>query len=79
MTTRIQGYEAALDRLAADRAIPAHTAATAKIVLQALARSGSEGVPTLVAPLSIQDRMLSVGPVPLLRLPPLHWLDDVAR
>ena len=79
MTTRIQGYEAALDRLAADRAIPAHTAATAKIVLRALARSGPEGIPTLVAPLSIQDRILSVGPVPLLRLPPLHWLDGVAR
>ena len=79
MTTRIQGYEAALDRLTADQAIPAHTAATAKIVLRALARSGGEGVPTLVAPLSIQDRTLSVGPVPLLHLRPLHWLDGVAR
>jgi hypothetical protein len=79
MTTRIQGYEAALDRLTADQAIPAHAAATAKIVLRALARSGGEGVPTLVAPLSIQDRTLSVGPVPLLRLRPLHWLDGAAR
>jgi hypothetical protein len=80
MTTRIEGYEAALDRLTADKVIPAHTAATAKIVLRALARSGGEGAPTLVAPLSIQDRTLSVGPVALLRLPPLHWLDGaVAR
>ena len=79
MTTRIHGYEAALDRLAADRVIPAQTAATAKIVLRALARSGGEGVPTLAAPLSVQDRTLSVGPVPLLRLPPLHWLDGAGH
>ena len=79
MTARIQGYEAALDRLTADQVIPPHTAATAKIVLRALARSGSKGAPTLAAPLSIQDRTLSVGPVPLLRLPPLHWLDGAAR
>ena len=80
MTTRIRGYEAALDRLTTDQVIPAHTAATAKIVLRAQARSDGEGVPILVAPLSIQDRTLSVGPVPLLRLPPLHWLNGaVAR
>ena len=76
---RIQGYEAALDRLVADRAIAAHTAATAKILLRSLARSGGEGAPTLTAPLSIQDRTLSVGPVPLLRLPLLHWLNGAAR
>jgi hypothetical protein len=79
MTTRIHGYEAALDRLAADRVIPAHTVATAKIVLRALARSGGEGAPTLVAPVSIQDRTLSVGPAALLRLPPLHWLYGAGR
>ena len=79
MTTRIHGYEAALDRLAADRVIPAHTVATAKSILRALARSGGEGAPTLVAPVSIQDRTLAVGPAALLRLPPLHWLDGAAR
>jgi hypothetical protein len=79
MTTRIHGYEAALDRLAADRVVPAQTVATAKIVLRALARSGGEGAPTLVAPVSVQDRTLSVGPAALLRLPPLHWLDGAGH
>jgi hypothetical protein len=79
MTTRMQGYDAALDRLTADQMITAHTAATAKILLRSLARSSGEGAPTLTAPLSIQDRTLSVGPVPLLRLPLLHWLDGAAR
>lgn len=79
MTTRIHGYEAALDRLAADRVIPAQTVATTKIVLRALARSGGEGAPTLVAPVSVQDRTLSIGPAALLRLPPLHWLDGAGH
>jgi hypothetical protein len=53
--------------------------ATAKIVLRALARSGGEGAPTLVAPVSVQDRTLSIGPAALLRLPPLHWLDGAGH
>ena len=75
MTARIRGYEAALDGLTADKVIPAHTAATAKILLRAMARSGSEGVPTLTAPLSVQDRTVSVGPVALFKLGAVHWLN----
>jgi hypothetical protein len=79
MTARIRGYEAALDGLTADKVIPAHTAATAKILLRAMARSGSEGVPTLTAPVSIQDRTVSVGPVPLLKLDAVDWLNGNGR
>ncbi|MGZ9112643.1 MAG: DUF2125 domain-containing protein [Rhodoplanes sp.] len=75
MTARIQGYEAALDELAADKAIPAHTAAAAKILLRAMARSGGEGVPVLSAPVSIQDRTMSVGPVALLKVGAIGWLN----
>jgi hypothetical protein len=74
MTARIQGYEAALDELAAEEVISAHVAATAKILLRAMARSGGEGVPFLSAPVSIQDRTVSVGPVPLLKLDAVDWL-----
>ena len=79
MTARIQGYEAAVDDLAADKAISAHTAATAKILLRAMARSSGEGVPVLSAPVSIQDRTVSVGPVALLKLDAVHWLDGGGR
>lgn len=75
MSTHIQGYDAALDRLAAGQAIDPHTAAAAKILLRALARSNADGAATLNAPLTLQDRSLSVGPVTLLRLPSVRWLD----
>jgi hypothetical protein len=78
MATRIQGYDAALDRLAADGIVAAHTTVAAKILLRAMARSG-DGGPALATPVSIQDRTLSVGPVPLLRLSALHWLDGVSK
>ena len=76
MSTHIQGYDAALDRLAAAQTIDPHIAATAKILLRALARSNADGAATLSAPLSLQDRALSLGPVTLLRLQPVHWLDS---
>ncbi|MBK8173803.1 MAG: DUF2125 domain-containing protein [Rhodospirillales bacterium] len=82
MTIRLQGYEAALDRLANENTIAPFSAATAKILLRSIARSelpgdaaGVADEPPLSAPLSIQDGQLSLGPVPLLTLPPLHWLD----
>ena len=75
MSTRVQGYDAALDRLAAAQAIDPHIAAAAKILLRALARSDADGAATLNAPLTLQDRSLSIGPVKLLRVPPIRWLD----
>jgi hypothetical protein len=78
MSTHIQGYDAALDRLAAAQTIDPHVAAAAKILLRAMARSNADGAATLSAPLSLQDRSLSIGPVTLLRLPPVRWLDQPA-
>lgn len=75
MSTHIQGYDAALDRLAAAQTIDPHIAAAAKILLRALARSNADGAATLSAPLTLQDRSLSIGPVKLLRVPPVGWLD----
>ncbi len=76
MSTHIQGYDAVLDRLAAAQTIDPHVAAAAKILLRALARSNADGATTLSAPLSLQDRALSLGPVTLLRLQPVYWLDQ---
>ena len=75
MSARIQGYEAALDRLAAEKAIPPHIAATARILLRGLARGGADNGTTLTAPLTLQDRALTIGPVEILRLPEVRWLD----
>ena len=73
------GLRGGARRVDGDKVIPAHTAATAKILLRAMARSGGEGVPILTAPVSIQDRTVSVGPVPLLRLPALTLLQGLER
>lgn len=75
MSTHVQGYDAALDRLAAAQAIDPHVAAAAKILLRALARSDADGAATLNAPVTLQDRSLSIGPVKLLRIPPVRWLE----
>jgi len=77
--THVQGWQAALDSLAAAQAIPAHTAAAAKILMRGLARGNGERGGTLSAPLSLQDRTLSLGPVPLLRLPEVPWLEPHPR
>lgn len=79
MSTHIRGYDAALDRLAAAHVVDPHTAAAAKILLRALARSNAEGAATLSAPLTLQERSLSIGPVALLRLPTLDWLEPQHR
>jgi hypothetical protein len=76
MATRIQGYQAALGRLADAGAIEAHTAAAAKILLRGLARANGDGLTTLLVPLSLQDRTLSAGPVPLLRVPRVNWVES---
>jgi hypothetical protein len=78
LTARVQGYEQALDRLADAQTIPAHTAAAAKILLRAMTRTGIDREPTLVAPISLQERTLFIGPVPLLHVPKMQWITPSA-
>lgn len=79
LSTRIQGWQAGLDSLVAANALPAYTAAASKIVLRGLTRGNGQGDGVLAAPLSLQDQTLSLGPVPLLHLPALHWADPRTR
>lgn len=73
-TTRIRGFFQAVDALRRQRLIGDRAAITAKLVLGALARRGSEGErPTLSIPLTLQDRLLYAGPVPLIEVPPVRW------
>lgn len=75
MTIHMRGYDEALQQLAQAGVIATHTAAAARILLRALARQGENGVSELTAPLSLQDRTLTIGPVPLLKLSRWHLLD----
>lgn len=69
MTADISGIDGTTDLLIADGVIDARTAFAAKVANRALSfRGGSAKLP-----LSVQDRKLYVGPVPLLRIKAVRW------
>jgi hypothetical protein len=71
---RMIGYATALDTLASARAIAPGAATAAKAVLSLLATVPSDGGPPIVeVPLLLQDRVLSMRQLPLLRVPELIW------
>ncbi len=73
-TARLAGHDAALRALATAGALSPRSAAAAGAVLSLLARPQPGGGPPAVeAPLGLQDRTLSLGRIPLLRLPELVW------
>ncbi|HEY2132589.1 MAG TPA: DUF2125 domain-containing protein [Acetobacteraceae bacterium] len=73
---RIVGYDQALDALAAGGALPPRAAGAAKAVLGLLAHTpDGGGAPLVDAPLSLRDNELTLGMIPLARLPLLVWPD----
>lgn len=74
LTARIRGYAETVDRLRAAGALSVNQALAARLALAALAQTpqggGRKEVPAAV---SLQDRLLAVGPIPLLRLPYIDW------
>ena len=71
---RIVGYAETLDRLAAAGALTRPAATAAKAVLSLIATTSDADDPSSVdVPLKLQYRTLSMGLVPLLRLPELDW------
>jgi len=75
-TARITGYAATLDALAAARVIGARAAMTAKAVLDLMAHAPADGgAPDVEVPLTLQNGALSVGRIPLARMPELSWPD----
>ncbi|MCW3477764.1 DUF2125 domain-containing protein [Limobrevibacterium gyesilva] len=75
-TARIVGQSETLDALAAARTINPRTAGAAKAVLGLLARSPEGGgAPEVEVPLTLQNRGLSLGRIPLARMPELYWQD----
>jgi hypothetical protein len=75
-TARIHGYVATLDALASARIIPPPAAMAAKAVLGLMAHTPQDGGPPEVeVPLTLQNRALSVGRIPLAHLPEFSWPD----
>jgi hypothetical protein len=72
-TVRLTGFGDTLDALAAAHAVPQRTADTAKAVLSLMARPQESGPPVVEAPLSLKDRTVLVGRIPLARMPPVQW------
>ncbi|MDE2574826.1 MAG: DUF2125 domain-containing protein [Rhodospirillales bacterium] len=65
---------ALLDALAAGHAITPQAEATARVVVGLLAPPPKPGVtPDLHLPLTLKDHLLTVGGVPVARLPDWHW------
>lgn len=73
-SARIAGLDRLIDLLERTGRMRPQQAAIARIALAVLTRAPASGGPAEArVPVSIQDRQLSVGPVPLLRLPPIDW------
>ena len=73
-TVRLVGYDATLDALVAAGAMAPRAAVAAKGVLTILARTPEGGgSPRVELPVTLQDRTLTAGRFPLLRLPQWVW------
>lgn len=71
---RIQGFQEAVSALGARGYIDEQTALRARAALAILGRPGANGgAATLSVPLSLHDRRLSVGPLPLMLVPVIEW------
>lgn len=72
-TVRLEGYRGALNTLAREGVIRAGDALAANFALSVLSRAQGETSDSVRAPLTVQDRWLSLGPARLFRLPPIRW------
>lgn len=71
---RIQGFQQALSALAGRGMIEEQAAANASIALAILGQPSADGGPaSMSVPLTLQDRRLSVGPLPLMVVPLIEW------
>lgn len=77
-TVKFHGFFEIVAALTEKGFVREREASMAKIVLGALARPSASGEPELSLPLTLQDRKLTVGPVPLMDMPDVVW-DENAR
>ncbi|MGB0571411.1 MAG: DUF2125 domain-containing protein [Alphaproteobacteria bacterium] len=73
-TAQIAGLDRVVSLLEKTGQMRPQQATIARIALAVLTRAPANGgAPQARVPVSIQDRQLSIGPIPLLRLPTVHW------
>lgn len=70
---RLEGFQQTLSALAGRGLVDEQAVARAKLALSLLSRPGAGGAPSLSVPVSLHDRRLSVGPLPLMVVPPIEW------
>lgn len=73
MTLRLTGYEAVVDLLAGHGILNTKTAVQIKQLLALRASGSGTGGRSARISLTLQDRILSTGPLPLLQVPPIEW------
>jgi hypothetical protein len=72
-TTRINGLDSVIDAVISQKGLDQRVGAMAKGVVGLLSQNGTNGAREVRAPISVQDRMLSIGPLQLLEIPPVKW------
>ena len=73
-TAQIAGLDRLIDLLEKSGQMRRQQAAIARIALAVLTRAPANGGPPQArVPVSIQNRQLSIGPIPVLRLPVIAW------
>jgi hypothetical protein len=73
-TLRISGAAAALETLVEAGVVGRRAAATARGVLPLLSRPSAEtGAPEVEVPVTLEDRVLALARIPVLRFAPLDW------
>lgn len=70
---KLGGTAETLDALASTKLIAPRAALAAKAVLQLLQRPQPNGPPMVQVPLTLQDRTLQMGHIPLTKLPEVKW------
>jgi hypothetical protein len=73
-TLRVSGAAAALEMLAEAGLVGRRAATTARTVLPLLSRpSAEDGAPEIEVPVTLEDRVLALARIPVLRFAPLDW------
>jgi hypothetical protein len=72
-TVTVTGLSEAVELLIRDGLIPPDRALAARATAKALEKPGPDGKPQATVGLSLQNRTLRFGPVPLLTLQPIAW------
>lgn len=76
-STSINGLVPMLERMERQGVVRGRDASIARVLLGAMGQRGPDGSVTHTLPLSIQNQKLTIGPVPLMQLPPVRWGADM--